>query len=85
MLEKTEDDNEEDRDDNNEGDDKDGEEESNNDSAHGEYGIIQRGSKYHSNFRIYIKDTNGVIVSPFHDIPLKRSSANIHSREEVQI
>ena len=52
-------------------------------SVDSEYSVVQRGTKYHSNFRTYIKDSNDVIVSPFHDIPLKRRLANVDSRQEV--
>ena len=53
-------------------------------SENGEYSIVYRGSKYQSTFRTYIKDRNGTIVSPFHDIPLKQTSRNIGSRHEVK-
>ena len=84
-LQKRQDNNHDDQDDNNDRDDKDDdvEEESNSILIDGEYGIIQRGSKYNSDFRTYIKDANGIIVSPFHDIPLKRKSENINPIAEV--
>ena len=40
------------------------------------YGIAQRGSIYQHDFRTYITDENGGIVSPFHDIPLRYCQAN---------
>ena len=50
----------------------------------GKYGIVQRGSKYQKNFKTYIKETSsGVIVSPFHDIPLKATTEHLDSGEEV--
>ena len=35
------------------------------------YQTEQRGSLYGDDFRMYFKDSNGTIVSPMHDIPLK--------------
>ena len=35
------------------------------------YQTEQRGSLYSDDFRLYIKDSTGAIVSAFHDIPLK--------------
>ena len=35
------------------------------------YQCEQRGSIYNEDFRLYIKEGNGTIVSPMHDIPLK--------------
>ena len=64
-------------------DDKDDDNESEFISADSEYSVVQRGSKYHSNYRAYIKDSDDVIVSPFHDIPLKRRMANVDLRQEV--
>ena len=50
----------------------------------GKYGIVQRGSKYQKNFKTYIKETSsGVIVSPFHDIPLKTTTEHLDSGKEV--
>ena len=50
----------------------------------GMYGIVQRGSKYQKNFKTYIKESStGVIVSPFHDIPLKTTTEHLDSRKWV--
>ena len=35
------------------------------------YQTEQRGSLYNDDFRLYIKDSDGKVVSAFHDIPLK--------------
>ena len=50
----------------------------------GKYGIVQRGSKYQTNFKTYIKETSsGIIVSPFHDIPLKTTTEYLDLGKEV--
>ena len=50
----------------------------------GAYTVVQRGTKYDENFRTYIKETSsGVIVSPFHDIPLKSFAEHLESGEVV--
>ena len=35
------------------------------------YSSEQRGSLYNDDYRLYIKDSNGAIISAMHDIPLK--------------
>ena len=64
-------------------DEDDNDDESEYISVDSDYRVVQRGTKYHSSFRTYIKDSNDVIVSPFHDIPLKRRVANVDSKHEV--
>ena len=56
-------------------------------SSSSKYSIIQRGSKYTKNFRTYIKDSKGLIVSPFHDIPLIgcQKYSDLGEREQVRI
>ena len=53
------------------------------DSEYDEYSIIQKGAKYHSSFRTFIRDGSGKIVSPIHDIPLKQELANGGSSYKV--
>ena len=38
------------------------------------YVTEQRGCLFHDSFRIYLKTNDGIIISPFHDIPLKVST-----------
>lgn len=37
------------------------------------FSTIQRGTPNSSNFRLYFKNNDGKVISPFHDIPLKSS------------
>jgi len=53
------------------------------DSEYDEYSIIQKGAKYHSSFRTFIKDGSDKIVSPIHDIPLKQELANGESSYRI--
>lgn len=39
-------------------------------SGGGEYSVVERGSLYSLDYRIYLRDANGQLVSPWHDIPL---------------
>ena len=34
--------------------------------------VIQRGSLYNDNFRLFFKNESGQVISPMHDIPLMR-------------
>lgn len=45
------------------------------------YSIVQRGTPHSSDFRIYLKNSDGNIISPFHDIPLyaKEGSAPLYN------